>query len=65
MENEVRKCNCCNEPMKKGYCINGGEEYFCSDECLDTKYSSEAWELMYDDGNSDSYYTEWESIYIQ
>ncbi len=44
--------------MYSGYVINGGEEYYCSDECLHTKYTEEEWNDMYSD-DGDSYWTEW------
>ena len=56
-ESEVRVCNKCGKQMNKGYCIEGGLEYYCSDKCL--PYTDEEWDKMYDNGNSDSYYTEW------
>jgi hypothetical protein len=49
--------------MSEGYVIEGGEEYYCSDECLHTRYSPEEWSEMYSD-EGDSYWTEWESIYF-
>ena len=55
----MRVCDKCEKPMLEGYCIGGGEEYYCSEECLHSKYSAEEWEEMYDDGG-DNYYTEWE-----
>lgn len=45
--------------MRTGYVIDGGVEYYCTDECLHKHYTEEEWEDMYDDGNSDSYWTEW------
>lgn len=59
-EEDIRKCSECNTPMKEGYCISGGCEYYCSDECLHKHISPDEWIELYDDGNSDSYYTEWE-----
>lgn len=56
----MRKCSKCNKPMKEGYVIADGEEYYCSDECLYSKYSEEEYLELYDDGNGDSYWTEWE-----
>ena len=29
---EIRTCDECGIEMVEGYCINGGEEYYCSDE---------------------------------
>jgi len=59
-DDDKRTCNQCSKEMKEGYCINGGEEYYCSGECLNKKYTPEQWEEMYDHGNSDSYWTTWE-----
>ena len=36
MEEEERICSACGKPMNKGYCIEGGMEYYCCDECLRT-----------------------------
>jgi hypothetical protein len=53
-----RKCDACGNGMFEGFCINGGEEYFCSKKCLHTKYSKKEWKEMYSD-EGDSYYTDW------
>lgn len=55
-----RICNNCGKEMNEGYCIDNGLEYYCSDECLHKHYTEEEYEEMYDDGNGDSYWTEWE-----
>lgn len=55
-----RTCSHCNKKMDEGYCIHGGVQYFCSQECLEYEYTQEEWLELYDDGNSDSYYTTWE-----
>lgn len=57
----IRICSDCGKIMNAGYCINHGEEYYCSDECLHKHYTNEEFNEMYDDGNGDSYYTEWEN----
>lgn len=54
------KCDECGCGMNEGYCINGGEQYYCSDECLHEHISPEEWEELYEDGG-DSYYTEWDA----
>ena len=56
---EVRICTVCKKIMIKGYIINGGQAYYCSDECLNKHYTREQWNDMYDE-EGDSYYTEWE-----
>lgn len=57
---ETRKCSECSKNMNEGYCIDNGLEYYCSDECLHKHYTDEEYKEMYDDGNGDSYWTEWE-----
>ena len=56
----MRYCSECGKPMREGYCIDNGLEYYCSDECLHKHYTEEEWLDMYDDGNSDNYWTQWE-----
>ena len=55
-----RTCSHCGDGMYEGYCIDNGEEYYCSDECLHKHYTEEEYLEMYDEGNGDSYWTEWE-----
>lgn len=59
-ENVSRKCSDCGKEMSQGYCIRGGEEYYCSDDCLHEHYSEEEYLKLYDNGNGDSYWTEWD-----
>lgn len=59
-DDDERRCNICNKIMSEGYCISGGEEYYCSDDCLHEKYTEAQWSELYDEGNSDSYWTTWE-----
>ena len=59
-ENTSRKCSHCGKEMSVGYCVHGGEEYYCSDDCLHEHYSEEEYLALYDDGNGDSYWTEWD-----
>ena len=55
----ARKCNACGKGMNEGYCIEGGIEYYCSDECLHTEITPEEWLELYNDGEGDSYWTDW------
>ena len=55
-----RTCSHCGNGMYEGYCIDAGLEYYCSDECLHKHYTEEEYLELYDDGNGDSYWTEWE-----
>lgn len=59
-EKETRTCTECGKEMTQGYCIENGEEYYCSDECLHKHYTQDEYLEMYDNGNGDSYWTEWE-----
>jgi hypothetical protein len=54
-----KKCDACGKIMGEGYVIGGGEEYFCSEKCLHTKYTKKEWEEMYTDGG-DNYWTQWD-----
>lgn len=55
----VRHCDECGKEMWDGFCIDSGMEYYCSEECLHKHYTDEEWDEMYDNGNSDSYWTDW------
>lgn len=56
----VHECDACHGGMNEGYCVGGGSEYYCSEECLHTKYSAKEWEEeMYEDGG-DNYWTDWD-----
>lgn len=44
---QVRVCDECGKVMTKGYCLGGGDEYHCSDECLHKNYSHNEWLAMY------------------
>jgi hypothetical protein len=46
--------------MNEGYVINGGCEHYCSDACLHKHVSADEFEDLHDDGDGDSYWTEWE-----
>ena len=56
----MRTCTHCSKPMSEGYCIDNGCEYYCSDECLHEHYAEEEYLEMYDNGEGDSYWTQWE-----
>jgi len=59
-DDAVRICDECGEIMTEGFCISGGEEYYCSEPCRDKNYTEEEWEVLYDNGNGDSYFTTWD-----
>lgn len=54
----MRKCKICGAEMTAGYCVNEGEAYYCSDDCLRQDFNEEEWFEAYESG--DSYWTEWE-----
>ena len=55
----VRVCSECGHLMSDGYCIENGMYYYCSEECLHKNMSEEEFLKLYDNGNGDSYWTEW------
>ena len=56
----ARQCTCCKKGMNDGYVMDGGEAYFCSDECLEKNHSRIDIENMNLGGDdSDNYWTEW------
>ena len=56
----VRICSECGKLMDEGFCISDGLEYYCSEECLTKNMTLDEYYELYDDGNGDSYWTEWE-----
>jgi hypothetical protein len=54
-----RVCSHCSKPMSQGYVIENGLEYYCCDDCLHKVYTDEEYNKLYDNGNGDSYWTEW------
>lgn len=57
--NYTKTCDACGRVMLEGYCIDDGDEYYCSDNCLHKYYTTEEYLEMYDDGNGHSYWTDW------
>ena len=56
---EFRVCDECQAIMQEGYCIEAGSEYYCGDTCLHKHYTKDEWLEMYNDGDSESYWTHW------
>jgi len=44
---EIRVCSECDEIMTEGFCIGGGEEYYCSSHCLNQHYTEQEWMAIY------------------
>ena len=61
---EVRSCSVCNKLMLKGYCIEDGYDYACSDDCLKELFTSEEIKGLDSDGDGefDVFYTEWTEV---
>jgi len=57
----ARRCNECEQSMVQGYCIEDGVAYYCSDRCLRRHYSKAEWDELYDNGESNSYWTIWQA----
>lgn len=56
---EARTCSHCGADITAGgYVINGGDEY-CCEHCHAEHFTPEEWAEMYDDGNGDSYWSDW------
>jgi len=53
-----RRCSICGKLMREGFCVNMGDAYYCSDECLHNEYTDEEWAEECEN-NAQSYYTEW------
>lgn len=62
-EKDIRICTECGKLMSEGYCIENGIEYYCSDDCLHKNITEKEYLELYDDGNGDTYWTEWEQVY--
>lgn len=58
LENNIRKCNECLKKMKEGFVIDSGIKYYCSENCLHKNISNDEYIEMYDNGNSDTYWTQ-------
>ena len=58
-EKDIRVCTECGKLMEEGYCIENGIEYYCDDECLHKSIDEEEYEKLYDNGNGDTYWTQW------
>jgi hypothetical protein len=55
---DIRQCSICGSYMFDGYMYNGGEFYFCSDDCLSSEFTKEEWADEVRD-NCDSCWTDW------
>lgn len=60
LDSEPRICTNCGKPMREGYVIDDGWEYFCGDECLYAWYSEEEYDVLCQ--QDAAYWTEWEEV---
>ena len=60
MKKFARKCEKCDTVFNEGYCIENGEKYYCSKECLEEDMTDKEFLELYADGDGDSYWTSWE-----
>lgn len=56
---DYRVCSHCGKIISEGYCIENGDAYYCSDECLCANMKYEEYVELYNNGNGDSYWTTW------
>jgi len=65
----ARKCLVCGALINKGYVLNGGNKYFCSDSCAKKELSEDTFNQYIKEyeqeeanggDNDDFYFTEWE-----
>jgi len=54
---ELPLCSSCDEKMDEGFVFHGGEEYYCTKECLQTKYTMKQYNDAFHDGQA--YWTAW------
>ena len=52
-----RLCSECGKKFIEGYCVYDGKEYYCSDKCLDKRYSASKYVSLYRAGLA--YYSRW------
>lgn len=53
---EARLCDTCKEEMEEGYVICGGDQYYCSGDCLEKAMPWGKYYQLVDDG-TDTYWT--------
>lgn len=53
-----RICEECGKPMIEGFVINGHNTY-CSNNCLHKHFTNDEYVYLYNNGNSDTYWTVW------
>ncbi len=59
MQKCARICSECSSPMNEGYIIDNGEDFYCKESCLEKNMTKEEFIELYDNGNSDTFWTSW------
>jgi len=60
------KCDECDSGFNEGFVVSNGENYYCSKKCLHKHITPKEWDELYNNGDGDSYYSEWEGdFYFQ
>lgn len=54
-----RVCDECDSIATEGFVVADGEYIYCSEICLHKHISPSEWLEMYDDGDGNSYWTQW------
>ena len=54
----MRMCKYCGKPLKIGFCVHQGAEYYCSTKCLEKKYTQKQIDKLR--CTDDCFYMEWE-----
>lgn len=57
---EERLCSECNTPMNEGFYFESDGTQYCSETCLKKVISWDTYLELYDNGNGDAYWTNWE-----
>jgi len=55
----ARACSHCGSGMNEGFCIESGEAYYCTEDCMHKHVSAKEFKKLYNNGDGDSYYSEW------
>lgn len=55
----ARACSQCGSGMNVGFCIKGGEAYYCSEICLHKRIGKKEYLALYDNEDGDTYYGTW------
>lgn len=59
---EARICSTCKRIMLNGYCIENGMNYACSEDCLHHFMTDEEFNEAFNDGEGDTYITDWTEL---